>query len=285
MEEIRQRVREEHGPLARIVSAERVIPRGLGRSRKPPYFEAIVELPDETAGSTVRMELSGRAGLAALLADADDEQDAINGQSAAPAAQAVRDSTADDFDEIMAGLSALMPPAVAAPGIPMPSQQQFPWAPTRLAPALPRVAGDLVAVVSLGGDALAVAQAMAKASGAGEVRGAGTIKTRGRAPLTDRRSALLARADGVEHGKVVFCAFGLEAGSDQHAAVAAIDADQVWVVVDARRKDYDTRRWLAALTEVVDVAAIAVIGAAETNTPETVDALGFPVGWRDTAPA
>jgi hypothetical protein len=31
----------------------------------------------------------------------------------------------------------------------------------------------------------------------------------------------------------------------------------------------------------LDVAAVAVVGAADTATPETVEALGLPVGWID----
>jgi hypothetical protein len=126
---------------------------------------------------------------------------------------------------------------------------------------------------------------MCKAFAPAELATGGAIKARGRTALTDRRSALLARADGVERGTVVFCAFGVEPGADPVHSLAAIDPDQVWVVVDAGRKPEDTQRWVDRITAVVDVAALAVVGAASTATPHTVNTLGIPVGWVDGAPA
>ena len=128
---------------------------------------------------------------------------------------------------------------------------------------------------------------MCKAFAPGDLRTGGTIKPRGRtaSALTDRRAALLARAEGVERGSVVFCAFGVEAGDDPLHTLAAIDPDQVWIVVDAGRKPEDTRRWVDRIARTVDIAAIAVVGAASTSTPHTVNALGLPIGWVDGAPA
>ena len=75
IDDLRQKVRDEHGPLARIVSAEKVIPRGIGRIRKPTYFEAVVELPDEPVSPPeVRVNPAARSGIAALLADAEDAE-------------------------------------------------------------------------------------------------------------------------------------------------------------------------------------------------------------------
>jgi hypothetical protein len=286
IDDLRQKVRDEHGPLARIVSAEKVIPRGIGRVRKPAYFEAVVELPDAPpTPPDVQVDPAARHGIAALLADADDAEDAA-GTAPAPT----------HFDQVMASLGgfaappAPTPPVSAAPAFAMPPV--FP-APLELeaaraplaVPVPPSVPGDLVVVVSLGPDALTIAQAMCKSFGPGELRGGGTIKARGRVPLADRRSALLARADGVENGRVVFCAFGVDATDDGLGALAAIDADQVWIVVDAGRKTDDTQRWLQRIASVVEVAAVAVLGAASTATPHTVNALGLPIGWVDGAPA
>ena len=275
IDDLRQKVRDEHGPLARIISAEKVIPRGIGRVRKPTYFEAVVELPEvRLTPPEVRVDPAARRGIAALLADADDAEDAQDALISLAAS-----GSPTGFDELMASLGGFTAPPVAAP-----LELETARAPRKV-PVPPSVPGDLVAVVSLGQDALGIAQAMCKAFSPGELAVAGTIKARGRAPLTDRRSALLARADGVELGKVVFCAFGVEAGDEAAHAIAAIDADQVWVVVDAARKVEDTQRWVNRIARTVDVAAIAVVGAASTTTPHTVNTLGFPVGWVDGAPA
>lgn len=276
IDDLRQKVRDEHGPLARIISAEKVIPRGIGRVRKPTYFEAVVELPDAPQlPPEVRVDPAARHGIAALLADAEDAEDADGRLNV---------SSHTGFDELMASLGGFAAPPVAAPpAFPGPLELEAARAPL-VVPVPPSVPGDLVAVVSLGQDALTVAQAMIRVFGSGELRGAGTIKARGRVPLTDRRSALLARAEGVEHGKVVFCAFGVE-GYDTPPALAAIDPDQVWLVVDAGRKVDDTQRWAERIAGVVDVAAIAVVGAASTATPHTVNALGVPIGWVDGSPA
>ncbi len=269
IDDLRQKVRDEHGPLARIISAEKVTPRGIGRVRKPTYFEAVVELPDApVTPPEVRVDPARRAGIAALLADAEDAEDA---------------GSRLGFDELMASLGGFAQPIPAAPAPAMLAiEAAHPPLPV---PVPPRVPGDLVAIVSLGPDALAIAQAMCRAFAPGELAVAGTIKARGRAALTDRRAALLARAEGVEHGRVVFCAFGAEAGDDPVHPLAAIDPDQVWVVVDAGRKVDDTQRWVERIARTVDVAGLAVVGAASTASPHTVNALGIPVGWVDGAPA
>ena len=275
IDDLRQKVRDEHGPSARIVSAEKVIPRGIGRIRKPTYFEAVVELPDAPpTPPDVQVDPAARHGIAALLADAEDAEDADGALNAVSASGAPT-----GFDELMASLAGF-----AAP--PVPALLELEAAlPTLQVPAPPRMPGDLVAVVSLGQDALPIAQAMCRVFAPGELAVAGIIKARGRGVLTDRRSALLARAEGVEHGKVVFCAFGADGGDDSVHPLAAIDADQVWVVVDAGRKVEDTRRWVDRIARTVDVAAIAVVGASSTSTPATVNSLGIPIGWVDGAPA
>ncbi|NEN05201.1 hypothetical protein G3T36_04885 [Diaminobutyricibacter tongyongensis] len=310
IDDLRQKVRDEHGPSARIVSAEKVIPRGIGRIRKPTYFEAVVELPDAPPSPPdVQVDPAARHGIASLLADAEDAEDADgmlrrtalpsptgaphtgpshtgSPHSGSPHSGSQRTgSPHTGFDELMAslaGFAAPPPPAASA----LPALLELEAArPSVAVPVLPNVPGDLVAVVSAGQDALAVAQAMCRVSGAGELRAAGGIKVRGRASLTDRRSALLARADGVEAGMVVFCAFGAESSDDALAALGAIDPDQVWVVVDAGRKPDDTQRWVDRVATAVDIAALAVVGAASTATPQTVNSLGIPVGWVDGAPA
>jgi hypothetical protein len=85
--------------------------------------------------------------------------------------------------------------------------------------------------------------------------------------------------------QTVLVAFGLGKARDALArvqSVAAISADQLWVVVDAGRKHEDTARWVRVLASQLNVTAVAVVGATETATPETVGGLGLPVGWTDS---
>ncbi|MFH5880086.1 hypothetical protein [Arthrobacter sp. NA-172] len=72
-----------------------------------------------------------------------------------------------------------------------------------------------------------------------------------------------------------------------HAArIASLAADQLWLVADAGRKAEDTKAWVLALSAGLaagraSLDALAVFGAAETGSPETVNGLGLPVGWVD----
>lgn len=296
IESLRDRVRLEHGSEARIVAAERVSPSGIGKFRPAPYFEATVEVPDGSAEQ--RMPVPSRFGISALLADADDAEDRLreSGPSGATAS-----TSAAELDEIIARISGFtgaeesraQPEPEAEllepePELLMPTPVIRPVfraieAPRAVAPRLCKVPGDLVAIVGIGQDPLPVAQSMARHATPGDVRGGGAVNTRDRQPLTDRRSALLARAEGVENGRIVYCAFGIIPGTDFAQHVAGIDADQVWVVVDAGRKPEDTARWVRSLATVTGVSAIAVIGTDLTATPESVNDLGLPVGWEDGA--
>ncbi len=87
----------------------------------------------------------------------------------------------------------------------------------------------------------------------------------------------------------MFVAVGLEAvgqgtvgkNAASLATVAALGADQVWIVVDAGRKPLDTAAWVTEVTEDVSVTAMAVVGTSATSSPESVNTLGIPVGWVD----
>ncbi|MGO3432058.1 MAG: hypothetical protein ACTIME_17225, partial [Cellulosimicrobium funkei] len=67
--------RRLHGPDARIVSAERVITGGFKGLFGRQHYEAVVEVgdaPPRTAVGPVRFPAARRAGIAALLDDADE---------------------------------------------------------------------------------------------------------------------------------------------------------------------------------------------------------------------
>lgn len=158
----------------------------------------------------------------------------------------------------------------------------------RPAPAVLSGTGDLVVLVGLGDDPLDTALAMSMAAGGADVRTAGALSAYGHLHLDGRQSATAARAHAVETEQTVLAAFGLGKGRNARArlqAITALSPDQVWVVVDAGRKHEDTARWVSLLLARLEVSAVAVVGSADTATPESVEALGLPVGWIDGRPA
>jgi|GEM_PF-1447644 len=168
-------------------------------------------------------------------------------------------------------------------------RSEAPAAPKRIPAPVPlRGTGDLVVLVGLGDDPLDTALDMSIAAGGADVRTAGELSAYGHLHLDGRQSATAARAHAVETEQTVIAAFGL--GKGRHAlarlqALAALSPDQVWVVVDAGRKNADTARWINLVRSRLEIDAMAVVGAAYTSSPETVEALNIPVGWIDGKPA
>ncbi|TFD47250.1 hypothetical protein E3T55_15365 [Cryobacterium frigoriphilum] len=162
-----------------------------------------------------------------------------------------------------------------------------------VAPIVPRLLtgrGDLVLVVGLTERALEVARAMIVRANGGELRVAGALSAAGVDRVDDRRSAGAARAAGVERGHPVFVAFGLgpsqvDVSTDfvrRAASLAALRADQIWVVADAAHKSADTDRWVQVVAAAVPVDGVVGIGRESTSTPETLASLGLPVLWHAT---
>ncbi|HKU35398.1 MAG TPA: hypothetical protein VJP90_07590, partial [Paenarthrobacter sp.] len=214
-------------------------------------------------------ELHGPA-IAALLERADAEE--LELHKPAPVSTA-----SPDFAGLLEQLGKeLEASPVAAPSVPVPLTG----------------AGNLVILLGLGDDALGPALEMSIAAGGSDVRTAGELSAFGHLHVQGRQSATAARAQAVLTGQGVVVAYGLGRASDvstRASHIAGLSADQLWVVVDARRKAEDTVAWVRALQAllegVVGVTALAVIGASETASPETVDVLGIPVGWVDGKPA
>lgn len=156
------------------------------------------------------------------------------------------------------------------------------------APAPLTGVGDLVVLIGLGEDAMDAALTMSMAAGGADVRTAGELSAYGHLHVDGRQSATAARAHAVVTERTVLVAFGLDKARHALArvqSVAALSADQIWVVVDAGRKHEDTARWVSVLSAQLNVSAVAVVGAAETGSPESVNGLGLPVGWIDGRPA
>jgi hypothetical protein len=75
---------------------------------------------------------------------------------------------------------------------------------------------------------------------------------------------------------------GVAGMSASVTALQTLNSDQLWVVVDASRKAEDTAAWVGALRASLPVQAVAVVHGAHTATPDSVHALGLPIGWSDT---
>lgn len=317
LQEVRAQVLAEYGPAARIVAAEKVTVGGIRGYLARHHYEVTVEIPDRPAAGTTAgsgtepaagpgrrgahaLDEPRRAGIAALLAEAEALEAQLHGR---PPELNVSTSSGG-FAELMDDLTfntgptpIALPAAPAAPRPAGPAPAGDVPAPVPLAGA-----GDLVVVAGLGEDPLHVARSMAavvRGSAhvgeegailvAPEVKAGGALAGTVRRPVQDRKSALAVRARGVERGHSVFVAFGLgRGGADLDGwlpVLAALEADQLWVAVDAGRKPGDTAHWVQRLLRVAVVDAVAVEGAACTATPETVLELGLPVGWIDgTAP-
>ncbi|WP_336698840.1 hypothetical protein [Curtobacterium sp. USHLN213] len=294
LDELRDAVRSEFGPGARIVAAERVTTPGIGGLFRKAHVEATVEVPGPDDVTTARVAIADspvqRVGIAALLADAEAAEARIAGHDGTASTRA--DAFASVLDGFVAdGITGSAPRPTRAlpeagaeePGgsrlldVPGPSvvpggtarlvddvvaeQLVAATAPTRPAPSVRSADGDLVLLVGRPNDVDAAA---------------GIFATRHALRPTDaadRRSGILARAEGVRDGYALLAV----AAWDDVATAAGLAPDQVWVVVDVGRKHEDSVRMLAAVADRAHVAGIVAIGAGETATPESVHLLGVPV--------
>lgn len=284
LDELRAQVLLAYGPEARIADATRVTRKGIGRLFAHDEIEATVVVPDGAGpAGGVAPERVDRAGIAALLADADEADG--TGDDERSDAPAPRASTATaSFSALLAEVErALGEPAGGATPIPVPG------APVEAAPpagsliASAASPGDLVLVVGLGDDATVAARGLvAVAAGA-------PLRLHGDAPdasgsIADRRAALAARMRAVERDEAVVLArpIGFD---DDPAALAELRPDEVWVAVDVSRHLDDTADWVGRLHAVLPVAAVAALGASRTRHPLDLTALGHRVGWIEGAEA
>jgi len=266
--EVTARAQAQYGPKAKIIAAEAVTTGGISGFFAQRHYEVTIEVPDDTAQDAHEFDLPARAGIAALLDDADSADLGLVAQPAEPAKPNLSTESVD-FAAIMADLTANTvrqdePPAVST------------------APAALSGAGDLVVVLGLAGDSLRVARTMLVNAGESGLRIAGDLYEPSLGRVNDRRSLLSARASGVEDGHSVLVAFGLGSASfdfGKTESLRQLHADQVWVVVDASRKQSDTERWVTAAKAAVTVDGVIAFGRELTSTPESVTELGLPVRW------
>jgi hypothetical protein len=238
------------------------------------------------------------AAIAALLEEADAAELSLH-RPGNPALSTESPDFAELLEQLGTGLGGPAPAPAAAPATAA-APELAPGTATQAAPASAPVqtresvpvplsgTGDLVVLVGLNDDPLDTALAMSTAAGGADVRTAGKLSAYGHLHVEGRQGATAARAHAVMTDQTVIVAFGLGKARDALArlqSVAALSADQLWVVVDAGRKAEDSARWVGVLAAQLDVTAVAVVGAAETATPETVNTLGLPVGWIDSGQA
>lgn len=291
LEGLTARVRAQHGPSARIVSADKVRVGGYRGFFAREHYAVTVELPDPPQrGVYDSFDLPTRMGIAALLEDADQAETQIH---AAGSRRPLVSTESESFAALMDDFTFNTPaPRAPVAGSDMSSVGPRPvsaFSPSAESPRLVeppklyRRPGDLVLVLGSGDDGFLVARTMAAATDAPVLSVGGALLGADR--VEDRRSALAARARGVESGHPAFVAFGLGRGgreaATQLSSVDAIAADQVWIAVDAGRKPGDTARWVDAVRDVTPIHGVAVVGADLTESPETVLALNLPVGWAD----
>jgi hypothetical protein len=287
LEAIRGKAFQQYGPGARIVAAEKVTNPGIVGLFAANRYEATIEVAEAPASATDHAagpvhELQGPA-IAALLERADAAELAMHGP--APVSTA-----SPDFAGLLEQLGKeLQPHTSARPAI----QVTLPPSDALPVPQPMTGHGNLIMLLGLGDDALGPALEMSIAAGGSDVRTAGRLSAFGHLHIQGRQGATAARAQAVLTGQTLVVAFGLGRPHDvpsDAAHIASLAADQIWIVADARRKHEDTRAWVKALhtglaDQSVQADALAVIGASETASPETVNGLGLPVGWVDGKPA
>ncbi|THJ65032.1 hypothetical protein E8P82_12935 [Arthrobacter echini] len=205
---------------------------------------------------------------------------------AAAGAEAQPAGTTDHLGEESADPAAL--PRLAGPVVRVPAAG--PPVPTAL-----RAAGDLVVVIGSPAVSWDVVHSMAMVLGGGHPAALAVSGPPGRFPrdvraIADRLDANAARAAGVDGGHAVFVALTSSDVVADGRFLLALRPDQVWLAVDAGRKEADTAAWVGAQARSMEraglrPAGLAVVGSKETSTPETVLTLGLPVGWLDGRPA
>lgn len=270
-QEIYDIVQRDYPEGTKIVSIERVTKPGAKFGIfASQHYEAVIQVPKAVRrrprpDDTVRFDPQSLTGIAALLAEADEE-------TLTPAAREPKlpslTTTGREFNDLLTSLqSEIGEPRQAAEQ----AREPRPMAP-----------GDLLVLVGLGEDALQAAPDVARSRGM-LVACAGTVTASGAPHIDSPMDATEARAGGVRQGNATAVALGTDlAGRDLPRLLRDIQPEHVWAVVNASRKPEDTERWVGRLRELTDVQAMVVVGADLTDTPETVDRLGLPTIEVDT---
>ena len=246
-------------------------------------------LPDSRDRS---MDSRMPAAISALLDEADDAELLLHAPLLEPSTSS--SAFAELLNDLIAHIDPDEPAFAPAQAIPV-EMRPAEVGPSEVLPVPLRAPGDLVLVIGLDQDPVAVARSMVATFGETELRVGGAVRVDTVGRVEDRRSAIQARADGVRSERSMIVAWGLASGArvldgraidgraidDRAEQLVGIGADQVWIAVDATRKHEDTVRWVRSLGSILRLDAVAAHGLEATASPETVSRLGLPVGWVD----
>jgi hypothetical protein len=287
-ENVLARVREEYGENARIVSASEVRVGGIGGFFARRFVEVDVDVmpdarnvagivadvlaaPRQSLGAAVRP--SPAVGIEALLEAADRAEG--HPDLPTPVLLTPVSTQSDRFDRLLDDLNSYATRATPAPVIT-----------ATLVPELYDQPGGLVLFVGLANDSISAVRSLTRSARRAKVHLGGRILDDDIPRVDDRRAAASARAKGVADNSVALVAWGLGIGMSEIpisiAMIRQIAPDQVWLVVDASRKPEDTAAWVTAIRRAFPVTALAVVSSVETATPNSINALGLPVGWSET---
>jgi hypothetical protein len=318
LEDLKAQAAALYGSRALIVSAELVTVGGVRGVFARKHYEIVVEVPeydDDPTGARPRGRRSvspPSSGIDALVQQAEldevrlTESQATTGTGTGSDEQgrragdrsAVAVSTDSGlFAALMDDLTFATEPSSgpADPGAVPRLAGRVVEAPERTqAPVVLRSPGDLVIVVGAPAVVWEVVQSMVAVLGGGAtaavaVSGPPSGVSPDAIRIEDRLDANAARASGVDGGHPVFLALYTEDAVADARLLLALSPDQVWLAVDAGRKEADTAAWVGALTRSMErvgltPAGLAVVGSSTTATPETVESLGLPVGWQEGRP-
>ena len=273
MESLRWQLFEKYGSRARIVRAESIQTGGLFGIGATTSFEVTVELDSKPAlvrgavgqGRAMaysepprRRSATPRRGISALLAHADEADDAR------PAKIILPPVPAREIAAVEANL--------ASSDI------------TRNVPRLSQRPGDLIILAGLREQPLHTAWSMMSSlHGGAVVLTAGDHRSIGVSHVfLDSVEVAKAQAVAASGGRSVLVAFSFgQRGSANLSVLGSVRANQLWLVVDAAHKSEDTQTWVRKACRYAVPDALAVVGANDTATPQTVNELRLPIGWVD----
>ncbi|POH73862.1 hypothetical protein [Arthrobacter glacialis] len=290
LESLRWQLFEKYGAAARIVRAERIQTGGLFGIGATTSFEVVVEVDTDPASHTASGEKRGlrsaaptrrgaipRRSLSDLLAEADRADDA-------------RPSGSDGVMEIKPDFDVVLR-KIAADEAHGPDTDSQGVAPGHGEMAIPRpstMPGDLIVLVGLRDQPLNTAWSMlSHLQNGAELLTAGDYRSNGLSHVfLDSIEVKKAQAMALGDGKPLLIAFSFgQRGSSNLSMLASLRPKQLWLVVDAAHKPDDTQSWVRRACRYSVPDALAVLGATDTATPESVNALKVPVGWVDGRPA
>ena len=303
IEGLRWQLFDTYGSRARIIRAERIQTGGLFGLGATTTFEVTVEVDGRPASNTPsssrgrpaverasRRPAAARRGLADLLADADGADDA------GPSTRALVSTEKPDFDAILGRMAERIGDGPQVGAAQLAAQGAAPGvaeAPETVegvlgVPLLSRAPGDLIVLVGLRDQPLRTAWSMASTlAGGAELRTSGDHRSNGVGHvLIDSAEVKKSQALAAVDGKPLLIAFSVGTrGSSNPSALSSVRPNQLWLVVDAAHKPEDTQAWVRQVSWHTVPDALAVLGSADTATPETVNELGYPVGWVEGYPA